>query len=175
VPSPLDLIYHTLKRHLHLTAHQLVAVTLWTAHTFLFGQFSVTPRLVLVSPVRGCGKSTLLSIINALGCRARKSDHITAAVLFRLISRDRPTLLLDEADNQDLLTNPTLRAVLNSGHRADGTIMRYIDGGPQEFNTFAPVALATIGILPLPLMHRSVILHMERAPIPQTRFDPKTI
>jgi hypothetical protein len=175
VPPPLDLIRHILERHLYLSEHQLVAVTLWIAHSFLFNQFSVTPRLVLVSPVRGCGKSTLLSIINNLGCKTRKSDHTTPAVLFRLMDRERPTLLLDEADNQDLLTNSTLRAVLNSGHRHDGRIMRHLDGHLAEFSTFAPVALATIGRLPLPLMHRSVVIHMGRSPNPLTRFDPKTI
>lgn len=68
----------------------------------------------------------MLNIVKALGCRARKTDHVTAAVLFRLIDRDRPTLLLDEADNQDLANNPTLRSVINSGHHCDGKIMRYL-------------------------------------------------
>src|SRR3979411_1500020 len=33
-PAPLDLIRHILQRHLHLTEHQCVAMTLWIAHTF---------------------------------------------------------------------------------------------------------------------------------------------
>ena len=43
----------TSARHLSLTEHQLVAVTLWIAHTFVFSRFSITPRLVFESPVRG--------------------------------------------------------------------------------------------------------------------------
>jgi hypothetical protein len=119
-PAPLDLIRYILQRHLHLTEHQLVAVTLWVAHTFLHSRFAITPRLALESPVRGCGKTTLLNIIKTLAFKTSKSDHLTAAVLFRLIERDRPTLLLDEADNQDLPNDPTLRAVINSGHHCDG-------------------------------------------------------
>ena len=98
-------------------------------------------------------------------------------MLFRLIDRDRPTLLLDEADNQDLPNNPTLRAVINSGHHCDGKIMRYLDGRVREFSTFAPLAFATIGKLPLPILHRSVTIHTKRSPGLETlaRFDPKTM
>ena len=60
-PAPLDLIRHILQRHLYLTEHQLVALTLWIAHTFVFDRFSVTPRLAVVSPIKGCGKTTLLN------------------------------------------------------------------------------------------------------------------
>jgi hypothetical protein len=35
-PAPLDLIEHILRRHLHLTEHQFIAVTLWIAHTLFF-------------------------------------------------------------------------------------------------------------------------------------------
>jgi hypothetical protein len=175
-PAPLDLIRHILQRHLHLIEHQFVAVALWIAHTFLYSRFPITPRLALESPVRGCGKTTLLNIIKALAFKTSKSDHLTAAVLFRLIDRDRPTLLLDEADNQDLPNDPTLRAVINSGHHCDGKIMRYLDGRICEFSTFAPLAFATISKLPLPILHRSVVIHMERSPSSETltRFDPKT-
>jgi hypothetical protein len=174
-PASLDLIRHILERHLSLTEHQLVAVTLWIAHTFVFSRFSVTPRLVFESPVRGCGKTTALNIIKVLAFKTRKTDHVTAAVTFRLIDRDRPTLLIDEADNQDLLVNATLRAVINSGHHCDGKTLRFVNGGPTEFETFAPLALASISKLPLPILHRAVVIHMERSP-PEAleRFDPKT-
>ena len=46
-PAPLDLIRHILQRHLHLTGHQFVAVTLWVAHTFLYNRFAISPRLAL--------------------------------------------------------------------------------------------------------------------------------
>jgi len=119
--------------------------------------------------------TTLLNIVNELASKTQKTDHITAAVLFRLIDRDRPTLLLDEADNQDLPNNPILRAVINSGHHCGGKIMRYLDGQIVGFSTFAPLAFATIGTLPLPVMHRSIVIHMQRSPADLIRFDPRTI
>jgi hypothetical protein len=176
-PSPLDLINYMLEKYLYFkTEHQFVALTLWIAHTFVFNRFSVTPRLVLRSPVRGCGKTTGLNVINALALKTKKVDHITAAVTFRLIDRDRPTLLLDEVDNLDLRNNPTLRSVINSGHDTDGRIMRFLEGEIVEFSVFAPLALAFIGNgLPLPTLHRSIVINMERNPAAKLmRFDPKT-
>jgi hypothetical protein len=175
-PAPLDLIRHILQRHLHLKEHQFVALTLWIAHTFVYFRFAITPRLALVSPVRGCGKTTVLNLVKALGFKTRKTDNTTAAVLFRLIDRNHPTMLLDEVDNQDLATNSTLRAVITSGHHYEGMTSRYLDGQVVEFSTFAPLALAAIGRLPFPILHRSIVLHMERIPAAAglLRFDPKT-
>ena len=161
-PAPLDLIVYILRRHLHLTEHEYVAVALWIMHTFFYARFSVTPRLALTSPVRGCGKTTALDIISELAAKTDKSDHITAAVLFRQIDRDRPTLLIDEGDNQDLKSNATLRAVINSGHHDGGKIKRFLDGEIVKFTTFAPLAVACIGKLPFPILHRSVVIRMER-------------
>ena len=175
-PPALDLIRHILQRHLHLTEHQLTALTLWIAHSFKYHRFSVTPRLAALSPVRGCGKTTVLNLIKALAFKAKKFDNTTPAVLYRLIDRDHACILIDEADNQDLPVTAALRAVINSGHHCDGTISRYLDGEEKVFSTFAPLALAAIGTLPLPILHRSITLRMERAPNAMlVRFSPKEI
>jgi hypothetical protein len=50
-----------------------------------------------------------------------------------MIDRERPTLLVDEADNQDLSNNPTLRSVFNSGHHYQGKIWRCLDGEIRDF------------------------------------------
>jgi Protein of unknown function (DUF3631) len=160
--NPLDLVHHLLQRYVVLTAHQYVAVSLWIMHTFVYHRFVVTPRLTLTSPVRGCGKTTLLDLIEALSVRPLKSDSITAASIYHAVDREHPTLLLDEADNLGLAFNGPLRAVLNSGHRRGGKITRYYSGQARSFSTFSPVAVAAIGTLPLPLMHRSVVIRIER-------------
>ena len=87
-------------------------------------------------------------------------------------------MLLDEGDNLGLLNNPTLRAVFNAGHRRGGAISRFIGGRPRKFSVFAPLAVAAIGMLPLPLMHRAIIIIMQRhaksdAPLQQlNEHDP---
>jgi hypothetical protein len=60
--NPLDLVHHLLQRYVDMTPHQFVAVSLWIAHTFVYQRFTVTPRLMVTSPVRGCGKTTLLDL-----------------------------------------------------------------------------------------------------------------
>ena len=160
--SALDVVHHLLQRYVELTAHQLAAVSLWIVHTFVFQRFTVTPRLTLTSPVRGCGKTTLLDLIEALCLRPLKSDSITAASIYHGVDREHPTLLIDEVDNLSLAFNGPLRAVLNSGHRKGGKITRYHSGQARSFSTFAPAAVAAIGTLPLPLMHRSIVVPMVR-------------
>ena len=160
--NPLALVHHLLQRYVALTAHQSIAVALWIVHTFVYHRFTVTPRLTLTSPVRGCGKTTLLDLIEALCARPLKSDSITAASIYHAVDREHPTLLIDEADNLGLAFNGPLRAVLNSGHRKGGKVTRYHHGQARSFSTFSPAAVAAIGTLPLPVMHRSIIIHMER-------------
>ena len=143
-------------------SHQFVAVSLWIVHTFVYQRFTATPRLTLTSPVRGCGKTTLLDLIEALCVRPLKSDSITAASIYHAADREHPTLLIDEGDNLGLAFNGPLRAVLNSGHRKGGKVTRYHNGQACSFSTFSPAAVAAIGTLPLPVMHRSVIIPMER-------------
>jgi len=41
-------------------------------------------------------------------------------------------------------------------------VTRYHGDQARSFATFAPVAVAAIGTLPLPVMHRSIVIHMER-------------
>jgi Protein of unknown function (DUF3631) len=132
-------------------------------HTHVFDRFLITPRLALISPVRGCGKTTLLAILELLSHRGQRTDGISTAAVYRQVDQERCTLLIDEADNLGLLKDGPLRAVFNSGHRKGGTITRVIKDRPKRFSTFAPMAIAAIGNLPLPLMARSIVLHMERS------------
>ena len=120
--------------------------------------------LAFTSPVNGCGKTTALAVIEKLAYRPERMDNATPAVIYHLIDRlHGGTLLVDEADNIGLTVNGILRSVLNSGHRKGGNIRRVIKGAPKKFSTFAPMAIACHRQLPLPLMRRSIIIHMEKA------------
>ena len=82
-------------------------------------------------------------------------------------------MLLDEVDNLGLLTDPVFRTALNSGYRRGGTIDRTIRNQPATFETFAPVVLAGIGTVPLPLARRSIVIKLNRdpkAPINELEF-----
>jgi len=163
------------KEFLSLEEHEYVVLALWCMHAHVYRQFMHTPRLILRSAVRDCGKTTALSVVAGFAPNAKKSDNMTAAIFFRFADRGL-TLLLDEVDNLGLLTNPIFRAALNSGYRRDGTIDRLIKNQPMTFGTHAPVVLAGIGTVPLPLARRSIVIRLNRdpkAPIDRTQFDDK--
>jgi hypothetical protein len=176
VPDIFDFVFSTLKNYLYFkTENELVALSLWILHTFVFDRFMITPRLALLSPVRGCGKTTVLTALNWLSCRPERHDDPSVASLYQSIDFMRPTLLIDEADNLGLNKLGPMRTLLNSGHHQDGSVTRSIGGGPRRFSTFCPMAIAAIGSLPLPLQQRCIILRMERAPgrVGLRRLDAK--
>ena len=78
IPNIFDLIFYTIERYLHLRQrpHELVTITLWIMHTFVFDRFMFTPRLALLSPVRGCGKTTVLGMLSRLTYKAERYDHV---------------------------------------------------------------------------------------------------
>ena len=171
-PPALDLVHRILEHYVALESHEYVAVALWILHAHIYDQFMHSPRLALTSPVRGCGKTILLSIIEKLVPRAHRTDSITPAAIYRLIDRDRCTMLIDEADNAGLLVNGELRAVINAGHRKGGSRSVSLKDGVRTYRVYGPMAIAAIGALPLPISHRSILVHMTRyAGDPLRRFD----
>jgi hypothetical protein len=158
----LGLVCYAFKTYLALDSHEYVAKALWAMHTHVYDRYMVTPRLLLTSPVRGCGKSVGLDVLDRLVARPDLSDSITAASLYDTIDRDRCTMLIDEADNLELSAKAALRAVLNSGYRKGRKVRRGAGKQRRAYSTFAPIALAAIGMLSLPLMSRSIVIRMKR-------------
>jgi Protein of unknown function (DUF3631) len=163
--NPLDLLLVLIERHIAVSPEERMAIALWILHVPVYDKFKVTPRLALMSPVRGCGKTTVLLLIEKLVARPWRVDDLTPAALYRYLDHTlNACLLVDEADNADLLHSSALRKIFNSGHLRGGCVSRVDRGRSRRFPTFAPLALGGIGMLPLPLMHRSVVINMQRAP-----------
>jgi Protein of unknown function (DUF3631) len=159
----LNLVDGLLEKYVGFTPAQRMATALWTLHSYVFDQYDVTPRLALLSPARRCGKTTLLLLLETLVNQADRIDNVSAAAIYHMLGEAllTPTILLDEGDNLGLLNDPVLRTVMNSGHRRGGYIRRM----GARYPTFAPLAVAAIGLLPLPLMDRCVIINLVRRPL----------
>jgi hypothetical protein len=98
--NPLDLLLYLIERYIAVTPAERMAIALWILHCWVFDQFTVTPRLAALSPVRGCGKTTLLVMIEALIAYPWRTDDISPAAFYRLLEvRPRTCLLVDEADS----------------------------------------------------------------------------
>ena len=118
-----------------------------------------------------CGKTTLLDVLSFLVHRPISTGNATAAAIYRVVHKLRPTLLIDEADTF-LVGNATLRGILNLGHRKNTAFVMRAD---ETFSTWAPVAIAMIGRLPSALDDRSILIRLQRRradePIEAFRLD----
>jgi hypothetical protein len=91
----------------------------------------------MTSPEKGMRK---IAIAPALKCTSARPVIITnanIAPLFRMISVNRPSIFLDEADNY-LNDKPDLLALLNDGYAAGGRVWR-MEGEKNEVKEFDDV------------------------------------
>ena len=104
--------------HVSLPAALADAVALWTVMTWLHDRLDISPFLNVTSATKRCGKSLLLEVVAELVYRPLPTSNVTPAVLFRIIEKSAPTLLLDEADRTFAKKdNPDLIAIINSSQR----------------------------------------------------------
>ncbi|TLQ44543.1 DUF3631 domain-containing protein [Streptomyces marianii] len=147
----------------------LDAVTLWVAATHLQPAWQHAPRLAVVGPAKRCGKSRLLDVLTETVHEPMLTINTTPAAVFRSITEEPPTLLVDEADTifgtpKQAEKNEEMRGLLNAGHQRNRYVTRVVgnDHTPHKFATFAMAALAGIGDLPDTIMDRSVVIRMRR-------------
>jgi Protein of unknown function (DUF3631) len=166
----LDLVLSLLEDYLVSTPTQRMVIGLWVLHVWFYYAFEYTPRLGLISPDSGYGKTRLLKILKQLVPDPKLTKNTTAPAMFRRLEhRPRTCYLLDEGENQPILTDPVMRAVIDGGFERDGTIDR-VDG---EFPIFFPCAYAVRGSeydVPLAIRSRSFPMQMIKG-IPKKRFD----
>ena len=152
---------------------QLHAVALWIVQSYLVSLLDVVGMLWATSPTRECGKSLLLDILEMLCWQPRASVNMSNAVLFRLASQGC-TLIIDEVDNIfGRAGDEEQRALINAAHRRGRTAMR-MAGPPgalrvEEYDVFAPIALAGIGALPDTVASRCIPIPLQRKPKSQPR------
>ena len=154
---------------------ELTAVVLWIVHTHAHDEARISPYLWLWSPVKGCGKSNLLGFMKVLVHRPMGCTFITAAVLYRSIQANKPTLLIDEVD-KFLNSNPELRGVFQDGHRRGGSVPRCVQGPNGtftvvDFPTWAPRVMAGLNRLPAEITDRTIKLVLQMV----TREEQDTI
>ncbi|MFC8076244.1 DUF3631 domain-containing protein [Streptomyces sp. NPDC057307] len=147
----------------------LDAVTLWVAATHLQPAWQHAPRLAVVGPAKRCGKSRLLDVLTETVHEPMLTINTTPAAIFRSITEEPPTLLVDEADTifgtpKQAEKNEEMRGLLNAGHQRNRYVTRVVgnDHTPHKFATFAMAALAGIGDLPDTIMDRPVVVRMRR-------------
>jgi hypothetical protein len=157
----LELILVLLDDYIVATPAQRMVIALWTLGTYVFDQFEYFPRLGVISPTSGFGKTTLFKLLDQLASETKLSKNATPAAIYRRLEHQpRTTYLLDEAENQGLLVDRVLRAVLDGGYERGGSI----DRAGEEFLIFFPCAYALRGEMrdvPSAVLSRSHIVNMQ--------------
>jgi hypothetical protein len=164
----LDEVHAALIRYVILPSPQAAdAVTLWIAATHAQPAWAHAPRLVIRGPEKRCGKSRLLDIVEALCRDPFITVNSSTAAVYRSISDDPPTLLVDEADTifgPKADGHEDLRGLLNAGHQRNRPAKRYdvATNRVESIPTFAMAALAGIGAMPDTIEDRAVVIRMRR-------------
>ncbi|SPL94146.1 DNA primase [[Actinomadura] parvosata subsp. kistnae] len=143
------------------------AVTLWIAASHAQPAWPHAPRLVIRGPEKRCGKSRLLDIVEATCHAPFITVNSSPAAVYRSISDDPPTLLVDEADTifgPKADGNEDLRGLLNAGHQRNRPAKRYDAAANrvESIPTFAMAALAGIGAMPDTIEDRAIVIRMRR-------------
>lgn len=173
----LDDLHTAIGRYVVLPSDEaLTAVTLWVAASHTQPGLQHAPRLAVVGPTKGCGKSRLLDVLYETVHQPMMTVNTSPAVVFRVIGKNPPTLLVDEADTifgPKAGDKEDLRGLLNAGHQRNRPAWR-ISGPehkPTAFPTFAMAALAGIGDLPDTIMDRAIVIRMQKRK-PGERITP---
>jgi putative DNA primase/helicase len=151
-------------RYVSLQPDYAVVATFWALHTYLLDSIPITPRLHITAPEPGCGKSTLMDWLATLVQKPLKSDNVSAAGVYHIVEKQRPTVLIDEADSF-LHLEDELRGVLNSGHSPTGVTHRWNQKRETlvAYKTYAACAISLIGNLPRTLQDRSIRIRLQKA------------
>ncbi|MFC4906599.1 DUF3631 domain-containing protein [Actinomadura gamaensis] len=164
----LDALRAALTKYVILPSeHAADAVTLWIAATHAQPAWPHAPRLVIRAPEKRCGKSRLLDVVEGTCHNPFITVNSSPAAVYRSISDDPPTLLVDEADTlfgAKAEGNEDLRGLLNAGHQRNRPAKRYDanTGRVESIPTFAMAALAGIGAMPDTIEDRAIVIRMRR-------------
>lgn len=165
----------TIKRFVHFkTKEDLLVTSSYVLFTHCFDIFDNLPFLLVTGPFAS-GKTQLLEVLHKLCLRARFSSHISPAAFYRAIEDERPTLIIDEAEDlQRYRQRSFIYPVFSSGHRRDGCVILADprSGGTIQFSTYGPKIVANIGgIAHKALKSRFITIHMERTETRIERFS----
>ena len=155
------------------------AVALWALYTWVFRAFAVSPYLMVTAPERESGKTRVTELVSWMVRRAKPASDASAAALYRIIERDGPTILFDEAQHF-LKRRPEdpMRGILLAGFsRRLASVDRCVGESSEVhvFSTFAPKAMNGRKLAGMDdmLTSRSVVIPMTRATrnLPELRAD----
>ena len=164
----LDEIASVIRRYVAIDSHQADAAALWSVHTYLTEQFSVSPLALINAPERACGKTLMLTLLGEVVFRPLMAAIASPSSLFRSIEKWGPTLLLDEGDTF-FKDKSELAGMVNAGYAKGGFVLRTETIGdqyePRTFPVYSAKAIAGITLerhLQDATLSRGIVFNMRR-------------
>jgi uncharacterized protein DUF3631/uncharacterized protein DUF3854 len=162
----LDEIRATFQRFVVTVQPEAVILeSLWILFAHTIDAFGIAPILAFWSPVPECGKTVNQSIVGKLVPKPLEGSSLTEAVVFRVVEKFKPTVLVDEAADM-LTTRPELLSLLRAAHQKNKAFVYRTVGDSHEvtpFSTWAPKSLAiTKNKIEDALASRCLIVRMHR-------------
>lgn len=178
--EPLYALKAKIENYVDLPAGGAVTAALWSLFTWKSESFSVCPNLMVTAPERGSGKTQLTELLSWMVRRPCPVSDTTAAVIFRIIEHEAPTLLFDEAQGVLKRRNPddpTKTILLGSFSRRFAMVPRVNKhtGEVRMYSTFAPKAMNGLNLAGIDdaFTSRCIVIPMTRATraLPELRAD----
>jgi hypothetical protein len=176
------------RKFLAMPGHYADVMALYVVHTHALGAASLTPYLYFRSPEADCGKTLALTLLKHLCRKSELSVAVTPATLFRFISVEEPTYIIDEIDTiygrHSSERNEDLRAIINTGFERGATIPRCKPPTFEEvvrFKVFCPKVFGgKYCRMPDTVLSRCIIFEMKRKTAadhvePYIRDDPEML
>ncbi|WP_346779212.1 DUF3631 domain-containing protein [Burkholderia sp. Ac-20365] len=165
----LDDITRTVRRFVVCDSEVAQSAALWIMAAWFVDQISACPIALINAPEKACGKTQLLTIIGRLVPRPAQLSNISSSVLFRMIEKYQPTLLVDEIETVLTQEAVDLRGLFNAGHTRDSAyVWRSVPVGddfePKRFAVFGMKAIAGINAdrLAETVTSRSIVMPLRR-------------
>jgi putative DNA primase/helicase len=166
VAALLQAVDDKIGKHVAMQPHQRTAVTLWVAMAWVHNQIATfSPILTVTSPEVGSGKSTLLGTVARLVPKPSLNVESTGPNVYRFVDANKPTLIIDEAD--DVFTRKSdLKHIINASWTRGTKIPRQVKIDDAWVTVhFDPFCAKVIGLLgrnlPRTLKTRAIEIRMQ--------------
>jgi hypothetical protein len=147
-----------------------LVIATWVLAAWLNELWDKFPHLAISSPDKRCGKTLLLELLYLLVPSPRYTVNISPAALYRVVEKEKPTLLMDESQSisrRGSEASEVIREILNAGIQKNAKVIRCGGEGRdqiEEFSVYSPKVFAMIGApdgvladrcLPIPLKRKT--------------------
>lgn len=161
-----------LQKIMFMKEEEAIVTSLWASATWFIDAFETVPYILISSKTSACGKTRLLEFLEQVVRYPIKAGDTTPAAVFRMMTKDHPTLLMDETD-QYLRNRDGFMQILNDGNKRGSRVIRTASnskGGFSDsvktYDCFGFKAIAGIKSTQLPdtITSRSLVIQLRKKP-----------